>query len=139
MGASLVSRRIAYAVAVFPALKCFYDGNEAVGICKYCGRGVCGDSSVTVGKSTACKGRCEEEVGAQNEMLSRGRKAYARSGGIYRRSALAPALIGILFIGFPVFEPAVLGPMTGLFLGLGIAMLVGAGIVVYNGRRISQP
>ena len=41
-------------------MRCFYhqDG-EAVGTCKSCGKGVCVECAVDLGKGLACRGRCE--------------------------------------------------------------------------------
>ncbi len=36
---------------------------EAVGICRFCARGLCPECAVLVGRALACKGVCEREVG----------------------------------------------------------------------------
>ena len=44
-------------------MKCFYHRDiEAVGICKSCNRGLCGDCAAEIGEGLACKGRCEDTV-----------------------------------------------------------------------------
>lgn len=125
--------------AVTRRVKCFYDQQEAVGICKNCGRGVCQDSSVTVGKSLACKGRCEGEITLVNDLMARSRKAYPRAAGIYARYAAVPAVLGVLSLGYAVFDQETLGSMTGFYFGLGVAMLLAAGLSLYNARRIKKP
>jgi hypothetical protein len=119
-------------------VKCFYDANEAVGICKNCGRGVCEDSGVTLGKSLACKGRCEDEVGTINDLFARNRTIYQKTAGIYWRYALIPALFAVLLLGYPLIRSDAFGPLTAFYAGLGFLMLVAAGIAVYNGRRLQK-
>lgn len=120
-------------------MRCYYDGQDAVGVCKHCGRGVCQDSGATVGKSLACKGRCEDEVSAMNDLMTRGRKAYPRTAGIYLRYAVVPGLLGLLSLGYAIFQQQYLGPMTGFFFGMGLVLLVAAGLALFNARRFQKP
>src|SRR5207253_10925170 len=44
-------------------LRCFYhQDRESVGSCKSCGKGLCPDCLVDMGKGLACRSRCETEV-----------------------------------------------------------------------------
>lgn len=44
-------------------MKCFnHDGRDAVGTCKSCGKGVCRECAVDMGKGLACRDRCEKDV-----------------------------------------------------------------------------
>ena len=44
-------------------MKCYYHNDvDAVGVCKSCGKGLCKDCLVDLGKGLACKGHCEEDV-----------------------------------------------------------------------------
>ncbi|SDU03871.1 hypothetical protein SAMN05444156_1600 [Verrucomicrobium sp. GAS474] len=44
-------------------MKCFYSGNDAVGLCKACGRGLSLAHLTELPRGLACKGRCEEKTG----------------------------------------------------------------------------
>jgi hypothetical protein len=120
-------------------VKCFYDAQEATGVCKNCGRGVCNDSAATVGKSLACKARCEEEVGVLNELFSRNRTIYKRNAGIYTRYAVVPGLLGVFSLGYALFQQDSLGSITSFYAGAGVLMLLAAGIALYNGRQFRKP
>lgn len=44
-------------------MRCFYHPEkDAVALCKSCGKGVCSDCCVDLGKGVACRGRCEEDA-----------------------------------------------------------------------------
>jgi hypothetical protein len=53
-------------------MRCFYHHEkETVGQCKSCGKGVCAECAVDLGKGLACHGRCEEQVRALIELIDR--------------------------------------------------------------------
>ena len=44
-------------------MKCFYDpSQDAIGVCKSCGRGLSSEFLADMGKGLACKNRCEKDV-----------------------------------------------------------------------------
>jgi hypothetical protein len=49
---------------------CFYhQEKDAVGQCRSCGKGVCAECAVDLGKGLACRGRCEEQVRTLIELI----------------------------------------------------------------------
>ena len=53
-------------------VRCFYHiDRDAVGSCKSCGKGLCPDCAVDLGKGLACRGRCEGDVKAVIELIQR--------------------------------------------------------------------
>src|SRR6185369_14793503 len=53
-------------------MRCFYHRDkEAVGSCKSCGKGVCAECAVDLGKGLACRSRCEESARAIIELVDR--------------------------------------------------------------------
>ena len=53
-------------------MRCFYhQDKEAVGTCKSCGKGVCAECAVDLGKGLACRSRCEESVRAIIQLVDR--------------------------------------------------------------------
>jgi hypothetical protein len=53
-------------------MRCFYhQDREAVGTCKSCGKGVCGECVVDLGKGLACRSRCEADVRAVIALIDR--------------------------------------------------------------------
>src|SRR4051794_41083631 len=53
-------------------MRCFYhQDKDAVGSCKSCGKGLCAECAVDLGKGLACRGRCEETARAIIELVDR--------------------------------------------------------------------
>lgn len=53
-------------------MRCFYhQDKEAVGVCRSCGKGVCIECAVDLGKGLACRGRCEENAGAIIQLVDK--------------------------------------------------------------------
>jgi hypothetical protein len=53
-------------------MRCFYhQDKEAVGTCKACGKGVCVECAVDLGKGLACRGLCEESARAIIQLVDR--------------------------------------------------------------------
>ena len=119
-------------------MKCFYDDRDAVGVCKYCGRGVCHESAVTVAQGLACKARCEREVETLMGVIGKSRTAYQRTAAIYGRSGLTTALFGLLFLGFGIVEQQYLDRMAVFFDAAGLIILLSAGFAYYTRRKINK-
>ena len=63
-------------------MRCFYHHDrEAVGTCKSCGKGVCPECAVDLGKGLACRGHCEEDARAVIELIERNIKLSATIAG----------------------------------------------------------
>jgi hypothetical protein len=53
-------------------MRCYYHENkEAVGTCKSCGKGLCRECAVDLGKGLACRGRCETDAQAVIQLIDR--------------------------------------------------------------------
>ena len=53
-------------------MHCFYHRDkDAVGTCKSCGKGLCAECAVDLGKGLACRGRCEADVHAIISLVDR--------------------------------------------------------------------
>ena len=114
-------------------MKCFYHRDrDAVGSCKSCGKGLCSECAVDLGKGLACHGRCEEDAKAvialidQNikmspkavKLLDVGRRARTGTatfnfvmGAIFVLWGLSDTdrfmfliIIGVWFLGFGAFS-----------------------------------
>ena len=89
-------------------MRCYYhEDQEAVGTCKSCGKGVCRDCGVELGKGLACRGRCEADARAliqlieRNIQLSGATANLIRTGRSVRSStALFQFAFGAIFIAW---------------------------------------
>jgi hypothetical protein len=120
-------------------MKCFYHPNkDAVGICKNCNKGLCGECIVDVGNGIACKGNCENEVKELNITLKKSKKAYGRASRAYRRNAVLYAMIGLVFF-IPGLINIIIAKGEGLFLTImGIIFLVAALWSYSNSKAIDK-
>jgi len=81
-------------------MKCYvHPETDAVAVCKSCGRALCHECVIEVGRACACKGRCETDVNILNDLAVRGSSAYQKVSGIYTRSGVFILLLGLLFTG----------------------------------------
>lgn len=80
-------------------MKCFnHETAEAVAICKNCNKALCHACAVDVGNGVACRGACEQEVIALNDLIRRNRTAASRTSYAYRRNAIICTLVAIVFV-----------------------------------------
>lgn len=108
-------------------MHCFYHPEKtAVGICKYCQRGLCTGCISEVDDNLACKDRHEEQVNLLEIGEKRSRLHYEQLKSVYRRNAIFYFLVGILFTGFGIFQIRWMG-IQGLFLlAIGVFLLYAA-------------
>ncbi len=86
-------------------MKCFYDRTQdAVGICKSCGKGISSEYAVDLGKGLACKDRCEEDaralialIDSNVSMRATSQKLILGSGRTGMYSSIFLFLMGAMF------------------------------------------
>jgi len=101
----------------------FHPARQAVGICKYCQRGLCNECAVLVDDSLACKGRHEYNVTELNMVEGRATQQAKRVNSGYIRNAIFYFLVGALFIGFGIFQYRFLGLQAVFFMLIGLFLL----------------
>ncbi len=95
---------------------CFYHPDRpAVGLCKYCGRGLCAGCAAAVGESLACKDRHEGLVRDLEALQQRNLLQSKRLEANYGRNALFYFLSGAAFTLFGIYEIRWAG-LQGVFL-----------------------
>jgi hypothetical protein len=114
-------------------MKCYrHRDQDAVGLCKACGRGLCPACAAEVGKGLACRRSCEQEVADMNALIDQnirsspiGHRLLAQSRGagmaqawflllagaaflatalLTRQVRALPGLLGLLFVGYGVLS-----------------------------------
>jgi hypothetical protein len=115
---------------------CYYHPDKpAVGLCKYCQRGLCSDCAALVDDSLACKNRHETQVRALEQMTERNILQAQRIGSVYLRNAIFYGLVGVLFAGFGILQLRFLGFQAVFFLMIGIFLLYAAGANYFESRK----
>lgn len=90
-----------YISTIYRKMKCFKHREEnAVGLCKSCGRSLCPDCYTEVGDSLCCKGKCEEKVRILNSMIEKNSQILSTSNQAMKSAAKFSLMMGILFMGF---------------------------------------
>lgn len=106
------------------AMQCFYHRDlSAVGLCKGCGRGVCGECAVEYAEGLACRGRCEQAVTELITLIERNRRAVVRSGRAVYAFPVFFVVIGVFFSvgGLALSRNGTMPIALGLaFIGLGL-------------------
>src|SRR5574341_34807 len=106
---------------------CYYHPDKpAVGLCKYCQRGLCTDDAALVDDALACKGRHEEQVRGLNLMEARGLLQAGQMGAGYLRNAIFYFFVGVLFTGFGGLQLRYLGIQAVFFMLIGLFLLYAA-------------
>jgi hypothetical protein len=81
-------------------MNCFRHRNAtAVGVCRACGKGLCGDCLVEVPYGLACRDSCEERAAALHALIASGPPANeAFNAGLRRQAAFFCLLSGLSFV-----------------------------------------
>lgn len=108
-------------------MQCYYHiGQQAVGTCVHCQRGVCAECMTLVDDRLACKDRHEPQVEAANHVLVRAIVQAQRVGSGYLRNAVFYGLAGALFAGFGLVQYRFLGLQAVFFTLIGLFLLYAA-------------
>jgi sulfite exporter TauE/SafE len=117
-------------------VNCFYHpAVPAIGLCKYCQRGICAECAAVVDDVLACKNRHEDEVRALEQLAARSLFQSRRAASAYMRNATFYGLVGLAFAGFGLWQLNWLGLQAALFILLGVFLLYAAGANYFEGRK----
>lgn len=115
---------------------CYYHTDKpAVGLCKYCQRGLCSSCASRAADSLACKGLHEEQVLAMEALMQRNVLQSKRVGADYLRNTIFYGVVGILFAGFGISQLKWLGSQALIYLLIGLALLWAAGANYLESRK----
>ena len=115
---------------------CYYHPSKpAIGLCKYCQRGLCIDCAALVDDSLACKNRHEGQVRALEQMTRRNILQAERVGSSYLRNAIFYGLVGFLFAGYGIMQLRFLGGQAVFFLMIGVFLLYAAVANYFESRK----
>ena len=117
---------------------CFYHPDKpAVGLCKYCQRGLCSECTALVEDMLACRDRHEKEVRALEEMTRQNILKSRRMRSDYLRNAIFYGVVGLLFTAFGVSQLQWLGLQAVVYAVIGLALLYAALANYLEGRKYS--
>lgn len=82
-------------------MKCYqHRSTDAIGVCKSCGKAICGDCAVDLGFAITCPGNCEKISSANHQLNSNAIAVYSE----HKKSKFfAPAFITIFGLIFFIF------------------------------------
>jgi sulfite exporter TauE/SafE len=117
-------------------MNCFYHPDEpALGLCKYCQRGLCTDCAAVIDDVISCKNRHEDEVRQLGQLAARNLFHSKRVSSSYMRNAIFYGLVGALFAGFGIVQYRFLGLQAAFFIMIGIFLLYAASANYFEGRK----
>ena len=123
-------------------MRCYYhQDKEAVGSCKSCGKGLCPDCAVDVGKGLACRGHCEEDVRAVIALIDRNIKLSPQTARILESSrkvrsgaATFNLVIGAIFIAWGLSNME----RFGFIVILGVCFLIYGIFGLFQARKATK-
>jgi hypothetical protein len=119
-----VTRCAKVAVALFHNMICYYHPDKpAVGLCKYCQRGLCADCTALIDDSLACHDRHETQVHEMTLLMQKNILQSRRVGSDYVRNTIFYGVVGILFTAFGASQLRWLGLQAVVYLVIGLALL----------------
>ena len=117
-------------------MNCYYHPEKsAVGLCKYCQRGLCSECGANAGDSLACRGLHEEQVRAMEALMQKNILQSKRVGSDYLRNTIFYGVVGIFFTAFGAFQLRWLGLQAVIYLVIGLALLWAAGANYLESRK----
>jgi hypothetical protein len=117
-------------------MRCYnHSDTEAVAICKSCGKALCQECAIDLGRGIACQGQCEADVQMLISIVDNNAKTYST---VKSRSLYAPIffiIVGIIFGGYGMLS----GNMFGFMFVLGVCfVLYGVIAMIANRKYIGQ-
>ncbi len=117
-------------------MNCFYHpASPAIGLCKYCQRGLCPDCGAIVDDVLACIHRHEDEVHKLEQLTARNLFQSKRVASAYARNAIFYGLVGTLFTGFGTLQYRFLGLQAVFFILIGLFLLYAAIANYFEGKK----
>ena len=117
-------------------MNCFYHPDKhAIGLCKYCQRGLCAECAAVIDDVLACIKRHEDEVRALEQLTARNLFQSKRVGSGYMRNAIFYGLVGGVFAGFGLWQLKWLGLQAAIFIMLGAFLLYAAAANFFEGLK----
>lgn len=118
-------------------MKCFrHPAADAVGVCKHCSKGVCGECARETAGALVCSSACEEEVKSLRAMVERNRKVVPIAAPTHLRSAILLFAMAVIFLGFGMAGGR--GYFSWYLIAFGVVMLLGGTFALFNSRRIAR-
>jgi sulfite exporter TauE/SafE len=117
-------------------MNCFYHPDSpAIGLCKYCQRGLCSECATIVDDVLACTHRHEDDVRQLGQLAARNLFQSKRVSSTYMRNAIFYGLVGVLFAGFGLVQYRFLGLQAVFFMMIGLFLLYAASANYFEGRK----
>lgn len=124
------------------SMSCFYHHARAsVGCCKSCGKNLCPECAIDLGKGLACRGHCEDDVRALITLIDRNIKISPQTAGILESSHKArsgAATFNLVFGGVFVAWGLSDTERFGFFILLGACFLVYGAFGMLQARRLRK-
>jgi hypothetical protein len=118
-------------------MKCFnHRDQDAVALCKQCGKGLCQHCLVESSAGTSCHGKCEEDLSTAYALFQREKTTFLKTSLVYKRSGIFAAVMGVAFFAFGVWEKI---PQLRIFLcTIGVLFLLGSLLFWKSAKEFRQ-
>ena len=119
-------------------MKCFYASTEdAIGICKSCGRGLSAGHLTEMDKGLACRDRCEDEVKSLIALIEQDSSSSDPTNQILKRSSLTAYGSGVFLtvMGIVFTLKGLSDPRLDFILYLGVGFIAYGSWTFVRARR----
>ncbi len=117
-------------------MNCYYHPDRpAIGLCKYCQRGLCSECGANAGDSLACRGLHEEQVLAMEALMQKNILQSKRVGSDYLRNTVFYGVVGLFFTVYGASQLKWLGLQAAIYLVIGLALLWAAAANYLESRK----
>ena len=99
-------------------MTCFYHNRlSAVGVCKYCNKGLCEKCAVDLGVGLACINKCENQVKVLSELMEKAIKTYKNQANLYLRYSVLMFALGFFFLTYGYYYAQLMLELFGCVSG----------------------
>lgn len=106
-------------------MKCFnHHTDDAVAICKSCGKALCPQCAASLPNGIACKNNCEDRVNMLNLMIDNNNKVIATTNTNLKSYAVFSIILGALFISMGGLFYRTDVYFSAIIVTIGIAFLI---------------
>lgn len=116
-------------------MECYsHRGLAAVGICKHCDKGVCGECARETGGGLACSDACEHELSELTDLMAKSKRAYGtNTTGNIPATIVVYVSMGLIFIAWGVTSRT--DGLAYYLVPMGVIFFAAAAMGAWNRRR----
>jgi hypothetical protein len=122
-------------------MHCYFDNEQAIGICKVCGKGICKTHVIEVNYGLVCSEECKTVSNSLYEIRNQSKTALSKTSSTYYRIATIQLLVSVLFLIIGISAHSTKQDnfvFDMLFFGFGAIMLLSSIFSFISGIKLNK-